>query len=168
MLADEEHWLYAALTGVQRVLLTAGVHHPSEFCRMEPGGRGVMIKLFGQAEAAYVAWIKLPRRRSSITEGKVLVEASLGDLWDKLEGEVVGSGYFYNGIVWAMSAKVRPHTKKPPSYQLGAFVRHSCSNQPVAFKAQLDLVGARDQETKQRKFDAFLCQDAITWGYADV
>ena len=170
LLSDEDHWLYRALRPSQRVMLTAALHNPLDFGKMKPEGRGMMKKLFGQGEGPPVAWSKQPRCLSSITKGKVLLEASLRELWDKPTYCMVGPVCFYNGIEWAMTAKVAAHVpdEEPPLYQLGAFVQHSSRNQPVVFTALLEVVGVRDQDTKQWKFDAVLCQDGSGRGYGDA
>ena len=175
VLADENHWLYAALTGVQRVMLTAAVQNPRGWGPMEgkDAGNGLRAKLFGNEGAPEVSWSQQQRAASSVMMAEVSVEASLVGIWGQGKGGfVIGAGYFYNGTVWAVKVRLqRESAAVNPlvGFQLGAFMVHNCINQPVAFSADFKVLGAEDKHTVTRTFnDTVLCADYTEWGFSDM
>ena len=169
-LSDEDHWMSSVLTAGQRVMLAAAVQKLEDYNRLDPEGPGMKAKLFGKEKAPLVSWSRQRRGESPISEGKVLVEASVGEVWEKRNKQsITGPNYFYSGMLWALQVQIVTVEEAPTAFRMGAYVVLKAYNQPVGFSAQFELVGSSKQDTKMLRFDGHLmCKPWDHCGFRNI
>ena len=178
VLAKGTHWLHSALSSEQRVMLTAAVHDRASWDKMSTtGAGGLQTMLFGGEAAPQVSWSKQRRPVSSIAEAKMMVECTVGELWDKrVTGTVLSPAYFYNGTVWTMYAEFkRPaaaasaDAEAPVSFRLSSYIQHGIVGQPTAFSLSLVVVGADQRSSIAKRLDnVVLCPLLPSYGFPDM
>jgi hypothetical protein len=169
----EGHWLHDILSSDQKIVLAAAVHNQADWGDLQAIGSDVLnAKLFGRDDLVGFCWWDKGRPLSSIRRAEVYVEVSPQNVWDKRGGSVaLSKTSFYNGLLWTLDVHFTRAgaSNAPGGYQIGAFMQHSSSNEPLAFTASYELVGVAQKDTKRKQLGRMVIWKSLAdWGYKDL
>jgi hypothetical protein len=157
-LMDDSHWLCVALSGAQKVMLTAVMQNLKTgdlLKRSVAKQASLQSCLFGPGEEPRTSWFAAKRPASTITSADLSLEVSLAALWEGVS--IRGPSLFYNGTEWSLLCKLVEATaaakdgtsnaqrEESAADTIGLFICHRVQNQPISFSCTMVALAAEEQ-----------------------